>query len=122
VIVEPSLALELHTTLCALVYLFGVAMRLVVIIPALPDALPTQLTGDDCITACALGPDTLMGELFVFSQLVFANEGFSALVADEISFSHVVLLVVSQLGTSSKHFITLVTRKVLHVGVFYVRL
>jgi len=49
---------------------------------------------------------------------VLTHKGFSALVADKIPLSHMALLMVSQFGGRSKHFITLVTRQVFQMGVF----
>ena len=63
-----------------------------------------------------------MSELFMFPQLMLPNKGFATLITHKVSLSNMVFLMVTELSTSSKYFITLVTSKILdiHVNGFYV--
>ena len=120
VVVQPPFALELHTTICALVCLFGVAVALVVVVPALPDTFSTQFTVNNGIAAGRLGPYSLVGELLMFSQLMLPDEGFTTLVADKVSLCFMALLMISQLGPCTKHFVTTVTGEIFHMIVLNV--
>ena len=53
----------------------------------------------------------------MFPQLMLPNKGFATLITHKVSLSNMVFLMVTELSTSSKYFITLVTGKVLHVSV-----
>jgi len=53
----------------------------------------------------------------MFPQLMLPNKGFATLITHKVSLSNMVFLMVTELSTSSKYFITLVTGKILHVSV-----